>query len=567
MIGAVLAALALGGVTYALIQWGGQFAPWAALAGVAAGLAFVVTERREREPMLPLGLFSSRTFSAANVMTLLVYAALGAILFFLVLQLQTVGGYGALAAGLATLPITVCMLFLAAKGGELGTRIGPRIPMTFGPMVMAVGVLLLLGVDEDVNYWLDVLPGLTIFGLGLALMVAPLTATVLAAAPDEHAGIASGVNNAVARAGSLLAVAALPVAVGLMGEEYADPQAFDSAYGTAMLICAGLLVAGGVVSWFTIRPTVLEYAGAEPCRSARHVGWPHEARRAPGQVRLRRRTRGDRPDRRRVRRGRRGGGARQRLGDGPLLPDAATWAARTSRCWRATRPSASSPPTPRRSTSRLLVTGVTYRHPGLLAKIVTTLDVLSGGRAVLGLGAAWYQQEHEALGVPFPPVAERFERLEETLQIVPAMFEDDGRRRTTGSTTGWAAPSTARRRCAGRRSWSAAAGSGRRSDWSRSTPTPATSSPTPTAGPPRCSRSSTCCAATASARGGTTTRSPRRSSGPADVDTSDGQAFAQQVQGFADIGVTEVHVMHTGDRPVEFVQELGRSVVPALRDI
>ena len=176
-------------------------APWAALAGVAAGLAFVVAERREREPMLPLGLFCSRTFSAANVMTLLVYAALGAILFFLVLQLQTVGGYGALAAGLATLPITVCMLFLAAKGGELGTRIGPRIPMTFGPMVMAVGVLLLLGVDEDVNYWLDVLPGLTIFGLGLALMVAPLTATVLAAAPDEHAGIASGVNNAVARAG------------------------------------------------------------------------------------------------------------------------------------------------------------------------------------------------------------------------------------------------------------------------------------------------------------------------------------------------------------------------------
>jgi len=270
VVGAALAALALGGVTYALIQWGGQFAPWAALAGVAAGLAFVVAERREREPMLPLGLFSSRTFSAANAMTLLVYAALGAILFFLVLQLQTVGGYGALAAGLATLPITVCMLFLAAKGGELGTRIGPRIPMTFGPMVMAVGVLLLLGVDEDVNYWLDVLPGLTIFGLGLALMVAPLTATVLAAAPDEHAGIASGVNNAVARAGSLLAVAALPVAVGLMGEDYADPQAFDSAYGTAMLICAGLLVAGGVVSWFTIRPTVLEYAGAEPCRSARH---------------------------------------------------------------------------------------------------------------------------------------------------------------------------------------------------------------------------------------------------------------------------------------------------------
>jgi EmrB/QacA subfamily drug resistance transporter len=268
-LGGVAATVALGGVTYALIEWGDPAAPWAALAGVLAGVAFVLVERREREPMLPLSLFGSRTFSAANVMTLLVYAALGAILFFLVLQLQTVSGYGPLAAGIATLPITLCMLFLAKRGGELGTRIGPRVPMTFGPLVMAVGVLLLLGVGGDVNYLLQVLPGLTVFGLGLALMVAPLTATVLAAAPDEHAGIASGVNNAVARAGSLLAVAALPVAVGLGGEEYADPQAFDAAYGMAMVACAALLVIGGVVSWLTIRPTVLEYAGAEPCRSAR----------------------------------------------------------------------------------------------------------------------------------------------------------------------------------------------------------------------------------------------------------------------------------------------------------
>ena len=268
-VGAAAASLALGGVTYALIEWGDPATPWAALCGVAAGIAFVLAERRERDPMLPLGLFRSRTFSAANVMTLLVYAALGAILFFLVLQLQTVAGYGALAAGIATLPITLCMLFLAKRGGQLGTRIGPRIPMTFGPLVMAVGVVLLLGVGDDTSYLLHVLPGLTVFGLGLALMVAPLTATVLAAASDEHAGIASGVNNAVARAGSLLAVAALPVAVGLGGEEYADPVAFDAAYGSAMLACAALLVAGGVFSWFTIRPTVLQYAGAEPCRSAR----------------------------------------------------------------------------------------------------------------------------------------------------------------------------------------------------------------------------------------------------------------------------------------------------------
>ncbi|GEP35512.1 MFS transporter [Nocardioides szechwanensis] len=251
--GALLAVAALGGTTYALIEWGGRLAPYAAVVSLLAGVAFLVVERRTREPMLRLEIFRDRTFSAANAMTLLVYAALGAIMFFLTLQLQTVGDYGALAAGLATMPVTVCMLFLAAKGGELGARIGPRVPMSFGPVVMAAGTLLLLGVDADVVYWTDVLPGITVFGLGLALMVAPLTSTVLAAAPDEHAGIASGVNNAVARAGSLLAVAALPVAVGLGGEEYADPVAFDAAYGSAMLACALLLVVGGALSWFTIR--------------------------------------------------------------------------------------------------------------------------------------------------------------------------------------------------------------------------------------------------------------------------------------------------------------------------
>src|SRR5689334_22606290 len=251
--GAVLAAVSLGGITYALIEWGGALAPWAGIVGVVTAVAFLVVERRGDHPMMRLELFADRTFSAANAMTLLVYAALGAVLFFLVLQLQTVGGYGALEAGLATLPITVCMLFLASKGGALGARIGPRIPMTVGPLVMAAGTLLLLQVGPDVNYWTDVLPGLTIFGLGLALMVAPLTATVLASASDDHAGIASGVNNAVARAGSLLAVAALPVAVGLSGDEYADPAALDAAYGDAMVICAVLLVLGGLVSWVTIR--------------------------------------------------------------------------------------------------------------------------------------------------------------------------------------------------------------------------------------------------------------------------------------------------------------------------
>ena len=250
--GAVLAALSLAGLTFALTDWHTWLAPWAGAAALFAGVAFLTLERRIAEPMVPLGLFGDRTFGAANAMTLVVYAALGAVLFFLVLQLQTVGGYTALEAGLATLPITFCMLFLAARGGALAQQIGPRIPMTVGPMVMAAGTAWLLGVGPDVSWWRDVLPGLTVFGLGLALMVAPLTATVLAAAPDDNAGIASGINNAVARAGSLLAVAALPMAVGLTGAEYRDPVALDASYDTAMLACAGLLVLGGVLSWIFI---------------------------------------------------------------------------------------------------------------------------------------------------------------------------------------------------------------------------------------------------------------------------------------------------------------------------
>lgn len=253
--GAVLGALGLGGVTYALIQW--TTTPAAAavalVLGLVAGVAFVVAERRSPHPMLPLSLFGSRQFSAANAMTLLTYAALGGVLFFLVLQLQTVAGYGALRAGLATLPITVAMVLLAGRGGALAARIGPRLPMAVGPLLCGAGTFLLASVDADVDYWRDVALPLSLFGLGLATLVAPLTAAVLAAAPDHHAGVASGVNNAVARAGSLLAVAALPLLVGLSGEDYQVPDAFTDGYRAAMLWCGGLLVASGVFSWLTIR--------------------------------------------------------------------------------------------------------------------------------------------------------------------------------------------------------------------------------------------------------------------------------------------------------------------------
>jgi EmrB/QacA subfamily drug resistance transporter len=278
--GAVLAALSLAGLTYCLIEWQNSLALPALAVGVLSGAAFVYVEHRTTHPMLPLDLFSSRVFSAANAMTLLVYAALGAVLFFLVIELQTVLGFGALQAGLSTLPITVIMLFLAARGGALATRIGPRIPMTVGPLVMSVGVAWLSQLDAGSSYWVSVLPPLVVFGLGLALLVAPLTATVLGAAPDDRAGIASGVNNAVARAGSLFAVAALPAVVGLSGDEYDQAAIFDTAYGQALLICAALLAVGGILSWFTIPHGALEPPERpdqrRPARAAAHqLDCPH----------------------------------------------------------------------------------------------------------------------------------------------------------------------------------------------------------------------------------------------------------------------------------------------------
>ena len=154
--------------------------------------------------MAPLSMFRSRVFSAANLMTLLVYGALGAVLFFLVLQLQVTRGYDAIAAGVATLPLPVVMLLLSSRASVIAARTGPRLPMTVGPIVCALGALLLSGVDADTSYWTGVFPGLTVFSLGLVMLVSPLTVAVLAAVPGNHAGVASGVNNAVARAGSLL---------------------------------------------------------------------------------------------------------------------------------------------------------------------------------------------------------------------------------------------------------------------------------------------------------------------------------------------------------------------------
>ena len=262
VLGAVLGAVALGGITYALITGGEHLTrpdvSLSALLGIAAGVAFVVRERRAAHPMLPLRLFGSRQFSGANLATLTIYGALAGGGLFIVLQLQNVLGYSAKAAGAALLPTILLLSLLSPRTGALATRIGPRLPMTIGPLVVTLGALWFSRLGAGSSYVTGVLPGSLLQGLGMALTVAPLTATVLGAAPTHQAGIASGVNNAVARAGGLLAVAALPVAVGLSGSDYTHPAAFTSGFRTAMYVCAALFAIGGVVSWLTIRNDVLK---------------------------------------------------------------------------------------------------------------------------------------------------------------------------------------------------------------------------------------------------------------------------------------------------------------------
>ncbi|MGN7246882.1 MFS transporter [Janibacter anophelis] len=251
-VGAALGVIALAAVTWALTSSGegGLTGPTLAVAaiGVAAGIAFVVHERRTADPMLPLGIFRSRSFSTVNAVTFVVYGAMGVVFLLLVLQLQVVTGWGPVAAGIASLPTTLLMMALSSRSGELAARIGPRVQMSLGPLVMALGVLLLLPVGARADYVTDVLPGVTVFGLGLTAMVAPLTATALSTAPDELAGLASGINNAVARTGGLLAVAAIPPLAGLTGQVIEEPAAFADGYRVAMLACAVIIAAGGVLA-------------------------------------------------------------------------------------------------------------------------------------------------------------------------------------------------------------------------------------------------------------------------------------------------------------------------------
>ena len=255
--GILSGAIGLGGLTYGFTAWpmrgpGDPVVLVSLAVGVAGLIAFVLAERRSREPMVPLSIFRTKAFAGANLVTLLVYAANGGVFFLFVVNLQVVAGFTPLAAGIAMLPATVLMLLLSARSGALGQRIGPRIPMTVGPLICAVALLLMAMIDESTSYLTDVLPAVIILGLGLSTLVAPLTATALGALDDRYAGIASGVNNAVARAASLLSVAILPLAAGLGAGSLTVAADLAPVYRNTMMICAGLMVAGGVLAFFVI---------------------------------------------------------------------------------------------------------------------------------------------------------------------------------------------------------------------------------------------------------------------------------------------------------------------------
>jgi EmrB/QacA subfamily drug resistance transporter len=255
--GAVLGALGLGLLTWGLTLLGANGAGVLSVAttvvGVLTLMAFVLVERRSPHPLVPPALFRNPIFSAANGATLLIYGALSVVFVLLVLQLQTVAGFSPLAAGTSLLPMTAIMLLFSARVGGLAGRIGPRLPMTIGPLVSACGLLLLLRIGPGATWLTDVLPAMLVFGAGMTLTVSPLTATVLDAAPDRFAGSASGVNNAVARAAGLLAVAIIPGLAGIAGENYSVPAVLDRGFHIAMMIAAGLLVGAAVVSFALIR--------------------------------------------------------------------------------------------------------------------------------------------------------------------------------------------------------------------------------------------------------------------------------------------------------------------------
>jgi len=290
--GIALSAAGLGGPVFALIEqpsrgWGDPLVWLPLVAGVACLVLFVVHEARARQPMLELALFQIRNFWVANLTTLTAYAGLIAGLFFLTLFLQQVSGYSPLEAGLATTPVSVVLFLLSPRFGALAGSIGPRLPMTLGPIVAGLGLLLLLRVDASADYAADVLPAILVFSLGLAATVAPLTATVLDSVDERHVGVASGANNGISRVAGLLAIAVLGAVISAQfgasvgGEASANPltatapEASTDAFHVGIAIAGLLMIAGGIVSWLGIenperRREAVPAGGAAPAGECGH---------------------------------------------------------------------------------------------------------------------------------------------------------------------------------------------------------------------------------------------------------------------------------------------------------
>lgn len=245
LVGAVLCVVGLGGVVYGLIEqsrlgWDNTMIQFSLALGLLFLVSFVINERRTKYPMLPLELFRVRNFSAGNVATLSIYAGLSIATFLLAVFVQQVGRYSALEAGLALMPVTLIMFLLSPRFGSLAGKYGPRWFMTFGPILAAIGFILMLTVDQRVHYWTQLFPGIVLFGVGLSVTVSPLTAAVLGSIESRRAGIASAVNNMVARVAGLLGIAAIGAVTGAR----LDVQGFHS----AVIATALLMVVGGIVS-------------------------------------------------------------------------------------------------------------------------------------------------------------------------------------------------------------------------------------------------------------------------------------------------------------------------------
>lgn len=256
--GAVVVSLGLAGVVYALID--GPSNGWSAptLVGGVLGalllLAFPLLELRVHIPMVPLRIFASRQFSGANLTTFAVYAALSVTTFLLILHLQQDLHYSALEAGISFLPAGLLLIAFSSRAGALAQRIGPQLPMTGGPIIAALGLLLLAGLRHGDSYVAGILPGVLVFGIGLTLTVAPLTAAVMAAVDAHHFGVGSAINNATARIGGLLAVAVVPALAGLTSAStHLAGVSLNDGFTASMRIGAGMLVAGGLIALATIR--------------------------------------------------------------------------------------------------------------------------------------------------------------------------------------------------------------------------------------------------------------------------------------------------------------------------